>query len=121
MKTIVEFLKDLTGFFKALAGDDRVPDRDKKVLLGLVALVISPIDLIPDWIPVIGLLDDVVYLAFIFDYLFNVLEDEILLSHYPWGMKSFGHVRRVGRLFASLAPSFITERIWKYQRSIYNA
>jgi uncharacterized membrane protein YkvA (DUF1232 family) len=115
------FLQNLTEFIKAVAQDERIPARDKKVLLGLVALVISPIDLIPDWIPIIGLLDDVIYLALILDYLFNVLDQEILLSHYPWGMKSFANLRRVARTIAALTPTFIKNRIWKYQPSVYRA
>jgi len=115
------FLKKLTEFIKTVVQDERIPPRDKKVLLGLLALVISPIDLIPDWIPVIGLLDDIIYIALILDYLFNILDQEILLSHYPWGMKSFANLRRVARTIATITPPFIKNRIWKYQPSVYRA
>jgi uncharacterized membrane protein YkvA (DUF1232 family) len=40
--------------------DPRTPWYAKVLLLGVVALVVSPIDPIPDFIPVIGVLDDIV-------------------------------------------------------------
>lgn len=113
------FFKQLIKFIKDVAEDERIPARDKKVLLALVALVISPFDLIPDWIPIIGLLDDLVLLAIVLDYFFNVLDDQILLSHYPWGMKSFLSVRRAARFVSFLTPVFIKNKIWKYEASPY--
>ena len=115
----MKFLKDLIQFVRSVAEDVRIPDRDKKVLLGLLALIISPFDIIPDWIPIIGLLDDVILMAVVLDYLFNVLDQAILLSHSPWGMKSFVSVRKAAQVIAFLTPRFIKERIWKYEPSIY--
>jgi uncharacterized membrane protein YkvA (DUF1232 family) len=115
MKTI----KHLIAFIKAVAEDSRIPDRDKRVLLILLALIASPIDIIPDWIPIFGMLDDIVIIAIVMDYLFNQLDQEILLSHYPWGMKSYLRIRRVARVIAILTPGVIKERIWKYKPSVY--
>lgn len=115
----MKFLKDLIEFIREVAKDNRIPDRDKALLLALAALVISPFDLIPDWIPILGLMDDVVIIAIILDYLFNRLDQEILLSHYPWGMKSFVNIRRIARFISLLTPSVLKDRIWKFQPSIY--
>lgn len=115
----MSFLKELTGFIKNVANDERIPNRDKTVVLAMLALVISPFDIIPDWIPVIGMLDDFILIALILDYFFNVLDQEILLSHYPWGLKSYTRVSRAARIVALLTPTFIKNRIWKYQPSVY--
>ncbi len=111
----IEFLKRLAQFIRAVAEDERIPPIDKKVLLGLLALLISPLDIIPDWIPVFGQLDDVVIGALILDYLFNVLDEDILLNHYPWGPKSFTAVKRAARIFATLTPGAVKKRLWSYQ------
>jgi uncharacterized membrane protein YkvA (DUF1232 family) len=42
------------------ARDPRVPWYAKAVALGVAAYALSPIDLIPDFIPVIGYLDDLI-------------------------------------------------------------
>lgn len=115
----MEFFKKLIEFVKAVANDERIPPRDKKVLLAFVALILSPIDIIPDWIPILGVLDDLVILGLILDYLFNVLDDDILLSHYPWGMKSYANVRRMARTISMLTPTPLKNKIWKFEASPY--
>ena len=94
-----------------MANDPDVPARDKKILLALIVLVISPFDLIPDWIPFFGLLDDFVIIGLILDYFFDVLDSKILLRHYPWGMKSFSSIRRVARFIALVVPGFLKRKL----------
>ncbi len=58
-------LPDLARLLKGLARDPRVP-RGSKWLLGFAVLwVVSPIDLIPEFIPVAGPLDDIVVVALV--------------------------------------------------------
>lgn len=113
------FFRKLIDFVKAVANDERIPPRDKRVILALLALILSPIDLIPDWIPLIGVVDDFVIMAIVLDYFFNVLDDQILLSHYPWGMKSFVTVRRIARFVTVLTPPILKNKIWKYEPSVF--
>lgn len=115
----IKLLKSLTDFIRNVAGDARIPSRDKKIVLALLALIISPFDLIPDWIPVIGLLDDLVLAAIVLDYFFNVLDDEILLSHWPWDMRAFTRMRKAARLVALLTPGWVRAKIWKFEASPY--
>ena len=68
-------LKDLASVLPAcvttarrLRGDPRVPRRVKLVVLGAGLWVLSPIDLIPEFLPVIGPLDDVVIVALALRY-----------------------------------------------------
>ena len=86
---MISAIKKIIQFIKDVSQDERIPERDKKILLVLVALIISPIDIIPDWIPLIGIIDDLVILAVVLDYLFSVLDRDVLLSHYPFSLKSF--------------------------------
>jgi uncharacterized membrane protein YkvA (DUF1232 family) len=116
----MNFFKESISFIKNVANDPRIPEADKKILLVLVALIVSPFDLIPDWIPVFGQLDDVVILAVVLDYFFNHLDQEILLSHYPWGMKSFVRLRKTARFVAMLTPGWVKTRVWEFKPSIYH-
>jgi len=115
----LKFFKQLIQFVRNVAEDERIPAKDKKILLAMLALVVSPIDIIPDWIPLFGILDDTVLIAIILDYLFNVLDEQIILSHYPWGMKSFVNIRKAARVISIMTPAFIKNRIWSYEASPY--
>lgn len=112
-------LKDLSDFIKNVANDERIPSQDKKILLALVALIISPFDIIPDWIPIIGVMDDFVLISIVLDYLFNHLDDTILLSHYPWSMKSFIRLKKTARVIIFMAPRWVKDRIWTFKPDIY--
>lgn len=83
-------LKELAGFLPACAttarrlrADPRVPRR-VKLAVGFAALwVLSPIDLIPEFLPVIGPLDDVVVVALAFRYAARMVPREVLLEAWP--------------------------------------
>jgi hypothetical protein len=115
----MHYIKELILFIKNVANDKRIPESDKNVLLILLALVISPIDLIPDWIPILGQLDDLMLLGIILDYFFHHLDQSILLSHYPWGMKSFVRIKKIASVVTFLAPKWFKKRIWSYKPEIY--
>lgn len=114
-----EFFNKLTGFLKGVVNDERIPARDKKVLSALLVLIVSPVDFIPDWIPFFGQLDDMVMIAMVLDYFFSVLDQEILLSHWPWDMKAFARLRSIARAMSWMAPKFIKKQVWKYIGSPY--
>ena len=83
LRELLLLLPQLAGLIARLATDSRVPRR-VKVLLGVVAVFLaSPVDLIPDFIPVLGYLDDVVLVAVVLDGLLNHVDREIVLAHWP--------------------------------------
>lgn len=110
----MKFFKDLKDFLVNTANDERIPSRDKKILLAMIALMISPFDIIPDWIPIFGLLDDLIILSIILDYFFSVLDSRILLSHFPWDMKAFTRLRAISRALQFFVPRFVKRKLWTY-------
>lgn len=109
------FLKNLRGclaFLIALSRDPRIPARDKAVLAGMLALVASPFDIIPDFIPVLGQLDDVMILILMLDYACNRVPDEVLREHFPWDAKQLLAWRRRLGFFIKLVPHWVKEKIW---------
>lgn len=115
----MNFIKKIILFIQNVTHDERIPESDKKKLLILLALIISPIDLIPDWIPLLGQIDDVIFLSIILDYFFNHLDQVILLSHYPWGMKSFIRLKKSAQFIALMTPRWIKKKVWEYKPSPY--
>jgi uncharacterized membrane protein YkvA (DUF1232 family) len=83
-------LRDLAGFLPAcvttarrLRRDPRVPRR-AKLAVGFAGLwALSPIDLIPEFLPVIGPLDDVVVVALALRYAARRVPREVLLEAWP--------------------------------------
>ncbi len=103
-------VKDLAGFLPAcltlvrrLWRDPRVPRR-AKVAVGFAGLwVLSPVDLIPEFLPVIGPLDDVVVVALALRYAARRVPPEILFAAWP------GQPRLLERLIGTSAPPPATE------------
>jgi uncharacterized membrane protein YkvA (DUF1232 family) len=59
-RELVRVVPDLLRLLRSLVTDRSTPLDVRIVLVGLMAWIISPIDLIPEFIPVLGPLDDVV-------------------------------------------------------------
>jgi uncharacterized membrane protein YkvA (DUF1232 family) len=73
---------DAVGLFSRLVRDPRVPLSAKLLLgFGLVYLV-SPIDLVPDFIPVVGVLDDTVVVALVLRYVLRAAGPELVATHW---------------------------------------
>jgi uncharacterized membrane protein YkvA (DUF1232 family) len=62
-RALVRLVPDCAVLLRRLAGDPRVALRYKLALVALVAYLALPIDLVPDFIPIAGQLDDVLLVA----------------------------------------------------------
>jgi uncharacterized membrane protein YkvA (DUF1232 family) len=83
LKDLAGFLPDCVTTAKRLRKDPRVPRR-AKLAVGFAALwVLSPIDLIPEFIPVIGPLDDIVIVALALRYAGRSIPRDVLLEAWP--------------------------------------
>jgi uncharacterized membrane protein YkvA (DUF1232 family) len=60
VRELVRLIPDVLRLLRSIIGDRSAPLDVRLVLVGLVAWILSPIDLIPEFIPVLGPLDDVV-------------------------------------------------------------
>jgi uncharacterized membrane protein YkvA (DUF1232 family) len=83
-------LKELAGFLPAcvtlarrLRGHPRVPWQAKAAVVLAGLWVLSPIDLLPEFLPVIGPLDDVVVVALALRYAARRVPREVLLEAWP--------------------------------------
>lgn len=83
-------LRDMAAFLPAcvttarrLRGRPEVPRRAKIALLIAIAWVVSPIDLLPEFLPVIGPLDDVVAVVLLLRYAARAIPRPVLLEAWP--------------------------------------
>ena len=64
-RAVAGFVPDCVVLFSRLLRDHRLPRRDKYLVAALVPYLAMPFDLIPDFIPVAGQLDDAVLVALV--------------------------------------------------------
>jgi uncharacterized membrane protein YkvA (DUF1232 family) len=79
----VRFLPDCIVLLKRLLRDDRVPRRAKVVLGLLVVYLVTPLDLVPDFIPVAGQLDDAILVAVAIAYVARSAGRDVIEELWP--------------------------------------
>ena len=97
-------IPNLVKLLLRLMRDPRVPIR-RKVLVGAVLVyVISPIDLIPDFVVGFGKLDDIVVLSVALNHLMAGAESRIVEEHWDGSIDSLDLVRSIVRWGAEIVP-----------------
>jgi uncharacterized membrane protein YkvA (DUF1232 family) len=82
VKEAVLLIPNLLKLAYRLVRDPRVDVLDKALLGGLIVYLISPIDLVPDFIPLIGELDDLVLVALVLNRLVARAGRDVVLEHW---------------------------------------
>jgi len=77
------FVPDCVVFARRLLGDPRVPRRRKVGVVLLAGYLASPLDLVPDFIPVLGQLDDVLIGSLALRVLVRAGGPELVREHWP--------------------------------------
>ena len=94
-KELVVLLPNLVRLFRGLIGDPRVPRGSKALLLVGAVWLVSPIDLIPEFLPGIGGIDDAVVAALILRHLVRRAGVEVVREHWKGDPKTIGLILRV--------------------------
>lgn len=83
LRDLAEFLPACVTTARALRRNPAVPRRAKVALLVAIVWVLSPIDLLPEFLPVIGPLDDVVAIVLLLRYAARSIPRDVLLDAWP--------------------------------------
>ncbi len=83
LRQVAEFLPACVTTARTLRKHPDVPRRAKIALLVAILWVLSPIDLLPEFLPVIGPLDDVVAVVLLIRYAARSIPRETLLDAWP--------------------------------------
>lgn len=94
-RALAGFIPDCLVLVKRLIGDERVPRRRKLLLGVLVAYLVMPLDLVPDFIPVVGLLDDVILVGLVLRVVLRSGGGALLDEHWGGPPRSLALVRRL--------------------------
>ena len=83
MKELARFLPACVTMIRRLRSDPRVPRSAKIAVLIAMVWVVSPIDLIPEFLPVIGPLDDIVVVALALRFAARRVPRDVILEAWP--------------------------------------
>jgi uncharacterized membrane protein YkvA (DUF1232 family) len=103
-RALAGFIPDAMVLLRRLLGDERVPRRRKAVLMALVGYLSLPLDLVPDFIPVAGQLDDAIIAALALRYVLRAGGPGLLREHWPGPEVSLDAVVRLAYGRAGAAP-----------------
>jgi len=82
-RDIARFIPDCLVLCKRLVHDERVPRRAKLALALLIPYLAMPFDLVPDFIPVAGQLDDAILIAAAIAYVAHSAGREVVEDLWP--------------------------------------
>jgi len=97
LRDLAAFIPDCVTTVRRLRKDPRVPRKAKIAILIAGLWVASPIDLIPEFLPIIGPLDDIVVVALALRYAGRHVPRDVLLAAWP------GEPRLIERLLGPAA------------------
>lgn len=92
--SVLRLVPDVARLVRALLGSETTPRSVKIVLGGLLLYLLSPIDLVPEFLPVIGSLDDLILAAIVLRWASRRLGVEMLRAHWSGSPEAFELLRR---------------------------
>lgn len=94
-RALAGFVPDCLVLLARLLHDPRVPRRRKLLLLAVAGYVALPLDLVPDFLPVVGQLDDALVLALALRLLVRAGGEPLIREHWPGPERSLAVVLRL--------------------------
>jgi uncharacterized membrane protein YkvA (DUF1232 family) len=107
LKELILFIPNLLRLLLDLLRDPRVSSADKAIVAGTIVYVISPIDVIPDFIPFIGLVDDAYLISIAVIRLLNRADRGIVMEHW----RGIHDVKELVTNLSRAAAFFLPDRI----------
>lgn len=83
LRELAMFLPNFVILLKRLVQDPRVPRKSKLILGATLVYLVSPIDVIPDFVPGLGQLDDLIVVLLALHSILNRVDDEVVIEHWP--------------------------------------
>jgi uncharacterized membrane protein YkvA (DUF1232 family) len=111
LRDLALFLPHFVLLLKRLIGDPRVPRRSKLVLGGTLLYLLSPLDIVPDFVPGLGQVDDVVVVLLALHSLLNRVDESVVLEHWEGSQDLIRAVRSGLAAISQLLPGELERRV----------
>jgi len=96
-RALATFIPDCIVLVTRLAREPRVPRRRKLLLLGLIGYLAMPFDLVPDFIPVAGQLDDAIIVALVLRSFVRSGGEQLIRELWPGPEQSLALILRLAQ------------------------
>src|SRR5436189_6355419 len=96
-RALATFIPDCIVLVTRLTRDPRVPRRRKLLLIGLAAYLALPFDLVPDFIPIAGQLDDAIIVALVLRHFIRAGGEPMMRELWPGPERSLALILRLAR------------------------
>jgi len=80
LKNLIHAFREEVGVYRSIMADPRCPRVSRWLLGGAIAYALSPVDLIPDFIPVLGYIDDLLIVPFLVWLAMRLIPKEVILE-----------------------------------------
>lgn len=116
VRTVALAGSNLAKLLVRVARDPRVPGRAKVLAAAAAAYVLSPVDLVPDFIPVIGRYDDILIVALAVDCLIKQAGSTVVQEHWDGPDEMLAVVVNAVGMVAGLVPRPVRIAVNAYLR-----
>jgi uncharacterized membrane protein YkvA (DUF1232 family) len=112
VRALLRALPAIIRTIRGLATDPVLPKATKIALAAAVLYLVSPIDLVPDFIPVLGYLDDLIVAAILVDGILSFVDRGVVLKYWPGSPELLERIARSARVLSAWVPQRIKSRIF---------
>ena len=105
LRELLLFVPNLMKLLYDLLKDPRVSRADKAILAGVIMYVIVPIDVIPDFVPFVGMVDDSYLIAISLLRLLNRADRQVVLEHWKGGVDIKQLIENIANIAAYFMPA----------------
>ena len=112
MRSLWRLVPAIGRLLGRLAADPVIPRRAKIALVAAAVYLLNPVDLIPDAIPLVGYLDDVLIAAVVLDGVLSTVDRGVVLRYWPGTPESLEKTARVARFLSAWVPRRLKARIF---------
>jgi len=98
LREALRLLPDVVRLVRRLAADRTLPIRIRVLLVLLMLYLMSPIDLVPDFVPLLGFADDALMVAVVLRSVVRRAGPEALARHWPGSPHGLALVQRLAGL-----------------------
>lgn len=119
VKEALLFIPNFIKLMYRLVQDERVSKTDKALLLGTIVYVASPLDFLPDFIPFLGKVDDILLIALVLKRLMDSAGREMMLEYWDGNDDLLLLLEKIVNFSMLLIPQGVYDKLVKKSAKDY--